>query len=67
MTSSGVSGRARRTRAVTSSPTPGPFCLYHVAAAHGMARRASSPDEKTRSLFEQVWDSLDDEDQQVPQ
>jgi hypothetical protein len=39
-----------------------PFCLYHVAAAHGMARGASAPDQKTRDLFEQVWDFYDKED-----
>jgi hypothetical protein len=39
-----------------------PFCLYHVAAAHGMARGASAPDEKTRALFEQVGDYYDDEE-----
>jgi hypothetical protein len=40
-----------------------PFCLYHIAAAHGMARGASTPDEKTRELFEQVWDAYDQEDE----
>jgi hypothetical protein len=33
-----------------------PFCLYHIAAVHGMARGASAPDGTTRSLFELVWD-----------
>jgi hypothetical protein len=42
------------------------FCGFHCAAVFGMARGALSPDERTRSLFEQVWDSLDDEDQHVP-
>ena len=31
-----------------------PFCLYNCAAAHGMARGASTLDEKTRALFEKV-------------
>jgi hypothetical protein len=39
-----------------------PFCLYHVAAAHGMARGASTPDEKSRALFEQVWNAYDDDE-----
>ena len=38
-----------------------PFCLYHAAAAHGMARGASAPDEKTRALFEQVWDYYEED------
>ena len=39
-----------------------PFCAYHVAAAFGMARGASHPDEKTRALFDDVYE---DEDQEV--
>lgn len=38
-----------------------PFCRYHIAAAHGMARGASTPDEKTRALFEQVWEAFEDD------
>jgi hypothetical protein len=40
-----------------------PFCIYHAAAAHGMARGASTPDEKTRALFEQVWDYFDEHEE----
>jgi hypothetical protein len=40
-----------------------PFCLYHCAAAHGMARGASAPDDKTRALFDDVWDFYDQEDE----
>jgi hypothetical protein len=38
-----------------------PFCLYYIAAAHGMARGASTPDEKTRALFEEVWEAFEDD------
>jgi hypothetical protein len=38
-----------------------PFCMYHCAAAHGMARGASAPDAKTRAPFEQVWDYYEED------
>jgi hypothetical protein len=38
-----------------------PFCMYHAAAAHGMARGASAPDAKTRALFDQVWDYYEED------
>jgi hypothetical protein len=38
-----------------------PFCGYHCAAAFGMARGASSPDEKTRALFEEVYDYYEED------
>jgi hypothetical protein len=37
-----------------------PFCLYHCAAVLGMARGASTPDAKTRALFDEVIDYYDE-------
>jgi hypothetical protein len=37
-----------------------PFCLYHCAAVFGMARGASTPDAKTRALFDDVIDYYDE-------